>query len=274
VLSFLAIDYFKDNKLFLRLCVAGAMLALLGAVVSVTRNAWLSLLVLYAAAFIISKSASSYISALKLKHYLVALVILLPVLYFLASIDYVKARFERIIEEPVAYFNADRSQPLPFTSIGFRLEQWRGVLLAAQEKPLLGHGVGNMGKVSNRYIREGKLNQMVYLEHTEKTGRPTHVHSAYFEYLGDAGVIGLALTLLMLFYPMYVSLKKRRQSNIAWKFVLIHSLAFAVASLTEVPFIRNNWTSVFLLFGMIFFIWLMNESDKRQVDAAIQPGGI
>ncbi len=268
VLSFLAIDYFKDNKLFLRLCIAGAMLAFLGAVVSVTRNAWLSLIVLYVAAFIISKSASSYISALKLKHYLVALVILLPVLYFLASIDYVKARFERIVEEPVAYFTADRSQPLPFTSIGFRLEQWRGVLIAVQEKPLFGHGVGNMGRVSNQYIREGKLNQMVYLDHTEKTGRPTHVHSAYFEYLGDAGVIGFTLTLMMLFYPMYVSLRKRRQGNIAWKFVFIHSLAFAVASLTEVPFIRNNWTSVFLVFGMVLFIWLMNEGDKRQGDAA------
>ena len=52
ILSYLAIDYFKDNKIFYRLCVAGAILAFAGAVVSVTRNAWLSLIILYVIAFL------------------------------------------------------------------------------------------------------------------------------------------------------------------------------------------------------------------------------
>jgi O-antigen ligase len=263
VLSFLAIDYFRDNKLLFRLCIAGAMLAFLGALFSVTRNAWLSLIVLYAIAFMLAINSSGYLSSLKAKHYLLALLLILPALYFLANIEYVKARFERIAEEPVAYLNADRSQPIPFTSIGFRLEQWRGVLMAVQEKPLLGHGVGNMGRLQNDYVEQGRLNQLVYMDHTEKTGRPTHVHSAYFEYLGDSGIIGFTLTVLMLFYPMYVALRKRKQSNLAWKFVFIHYAAFAVASLTEVPFIRNNWTSVFVILGMVFFIWLMNESAEE-----------
>jgi len=68
------------------------------------------------------------------------------------------------------------------------------------------------------------------------------------------------MTLLLLIYPAYVSVKRRRQSRVAWKFVLLHSIAFAVASLTEVPFIRNNWTSVFLIFGIVFFIWMMHEN--------------
>lgn len=239
------------------------MLAFLGALVSVARNAWLSLAVLYAITFILAVNSSGYLSSLKFKHYLVAILVLLPVLYALASIEYVRARFDRITEEPIAYFNADRSQPIPFTSIGFRLEQWRGVLIAVQEKPLLGHGVGNMGRLQNDYVEQGRLNEMVYMEHTEKTGRPTHVHSAYFEYLGDSGFIGFTLTLLMLFYPMYVALTKRRQSDLAWKFVMVNSAAFAIASLTEVPFIRNNWTSVFAITSMVFFIWLLSETSGR-----------
>lgn len=261
ILSYLAIDYFKDNKIFYRLCVAGAILAFAGAVVSVTRNAWLSLVILYAIAFLVRGDLLRRLSSIRVMHYVAGIVVLVPVLYFLSSIDYVKARFERVVEEPVAYFNADRSQSLPYTSIGFRLEQWRGVLIAFEEKPILGHGVGNMGKVTNALIREGKVNDLAYLDHTEKTGRPTHVHSAYFEYLGDAGIIGFSLTLLMLFYPLYVALKKRNDSAMAWKFVMIHSTAFAVASLTEVPFIRNNWTSTFMVFGLVFFIWLMSETD-------------
>jgi O-antigen ligase len=246
----------------------GAVLALTGAVLSVTRNAWLSLVLLYFVAFLLKGGVSKYSSAFSFKRFVVILVVFIPALYFLSGIDYVKARFERVVEEPVAYFNADRSKPIPFTSIGFRLEQWRGVLLAFEEKPLLGHGVGNMGKVTNVLIREGKINEVVYLEHTEKTGRPTHVHSAYFEFLGDTGLIGLTFTLLMLGYPMYVAVKKRQRNNHAWKFVFIHSFAFAIASLTEVPFIRNNWTSVFLVFGLVFFVWLIQESDATPDSAA------
>lgn len=68
----------------------------------------------------------------------------------------------------------------------------------------------------------------------------------------------------MIGYPMYVAIKKRKQGGLAWKFVFIHGFAFAVASLTEVPFIRNNWTSVFLIFGVVFFIWLIKETDTPQ----------
>lgn len=268
IFSYLAIDYFRDNKLFYRLCILGSVLAFVGAVLSVTRNAWLSLALLYLVVFLFTGNVSKYFSVSGFKRLVVIMAVLLPALYFLSGIDYVKARFERVIEEPVSYFQADKSQPIPFTSIGFRLEQWRGVLLAFEEKPLLGHGVGNMGKVTNQLVREGKVNKIVYMDHTEKEGRPTHVHSAYFEYLGDTGVIGLLVTILMMAYPIYVAVRKRKQSLLAWKFVFIHGLAFAIASLTEVPFIRNNWTSVFLIFSLVLFIWLMNESETNRGPAA------
>lgn len=266
--SYLAIDYFKDNKLFYRLCILGAILALLAAVLSFARNAWLSILVLYFVAFLLTGGSSKYLSSFGIKRIIVVIAILIPALYFLSGIDFVKDRFEKVIEEPVAYINADRTQLIPFSSIGFRLEQWRGVLVAFEEKPLLGHGVGNMGKVTNALIREGKVNELVYLDDDEKAGMPTHVHSAYFEYLGDTGLIGFSLTLLMIAYPIYVAVKKRKKSNLAWKFVIIHSIGFAVASLTEVPFIRNNWTSVFLIFSVVFFIWLIYESDASHNSAA------
>lgn len=264
ILSYLAIDYFRDNRIFRRLCVAGAVLAFIGAVLSVTRNAWLSLLILYFMALILRGGVSRYLSSANLKRLVVVVILFIPIIYFLSGIDYVKARFERVAEEPVAYFNADRSQTLPYTSIGFRFEQWRGVIIAFNQKPLLGHGVGNMGKVTNQLIRDGKVNDLVYLDHTETTGRPVHVHSAYFEYLGDTGIIGFVLTILMLFYPLYVALKKRNYDHIAWKFVAVHYVAFILASLTEVPFIRNNWTSTFLVFGVVFFIWMMHESTTQQ----------
>ena len=51
VLSYAAIEYFKNNDKMRVLCIAGALLAAIGALVSITRNAWLSLILLYALIF-------------------------------------------------------------------------------------------------------------------------------------------------------------------------------------------------------------------------------
>jgi O-antigen ligase len=261
VLSYAAYEYYKDSKKMQMLCLAGALLGAVGALVSVTRNAWLSLILLYMLVFVLQGGLKKAFQVLGLKKISFIGIALFTTLYFLSGIEYVNERFSRIFEEPVEYFSADRSVPMRFTSIGFRLEQWRGVLYAFEEKPVFGHGVGNIGKVTNRYVREGRINQVIYQEPTEKTGSPVHVHSAYFEYLGDTGIVGFVLIILVMFYAPYVAFKLRNNSHLAWKLIIIHGAAFVLASLTEVPFIRNNWTSVFLLPNIVMFIWLMHDND-------------
>ena len=260
VLSYAAIDYYKDDKRFRLLCIAGALLGVVGALVSVTRNAWLSLLLLYMLLFILQGGALRVFQALGLKKVAVFSMLLISMLYFLSGIEYINSRFTQIFDEPVAYFNADRSKPIEFTSIGFRFEQWRGAIYAFEEKPLFGHGVGNTGIVHNRYVKEGKLNQFVYQQSADH-GNATHTHSAYFSYLGDKGAVGFILLILLLFYPIYVSVKNRSASSHAWKFQILLSSAFILASLTEHPFVRNNWSSVFIVPSIVFFIWLNTEKE-------------
>lgn len=267
VLSFAAIEYYQDNKKMRMLCIAGASIGAIGAFVSITRNAWLSLVLLYGLVFILQGGVGKVVNILGAKKIVLILAALAGVLYFLSGIEYVSSRFKQVYEEPVAYFTADRSKPIEFTSIGFRLEQWRGVFYAVEEKPILGHGIGNSGKVHNRYIREGKLNQVIYQEPTEKLGTPSHVHNAYLEYLGDTGMVGFILIILVIFYAPYVAFRSRGNGGLAWKFVILHGAAFALASLTEVPFIRNNWTSIFCLPAVVFFIWLMHENSMHDSQA-------
>ena len=261
VLSYAALEYFKDNEKMRMLCITGAVLGAIGALVSITRNAWLSLILLYALIFVIQGGLIKVLGALGARKITAITFVLIAVVYFLSGIGYVKDRFIQVYEEPVMYFTADRSKPIEYRSLTFRLEQWRGVIYAFQEKPLFGHGVGNSGKVHNRYIKEGRLNEMIYQEPTEKTGSPSHVHSAYFEYLGDAGIVGFVLIILVIFYAPFVAYRDRNKSGMAWKFVVLHGAAFGLASLTEVPFIRNNWTSVFLVSSLIFFIWFICEQE-------------
>ena len=262
VLSFAALEFYKGNKTMRMLCVAGAVLGAVGALVSVTRNAWLSLLLLYMLVFIMQAGAAKTIKALGLKRAVFIGIALFPVLYFLSGIDYVNARFTRIFQEPVAYFNADRGKPIEFTSIGFRLEQWRGAIYAFEEKPVFGHGVGNTGIVHNRYVKEGRLNEVIYQDSADR-GNPTHTHSVYFSYLGDTGLVGFVLILLLLFYPAYVALRLRNVPNSAWKVQVLLSASFILASLTEHPFVRNNWTSVFIVSTVVIFIWMMNKDESQ-----------
>ena len=267
VLSFAALDYYKDNKSMRAIYLAGALLGALGAFFSITRNAWLSLVLLYALVFVLQGGVGKVIGKLGAKKIVLILLAISAVLYFLSGIEYVNSRFKQVYQEPVAYFNADRSKPIEFTSIGFRLEQWRGVFYAFEEKPVFGHGIGNSGKVHNRYIREGRLNEVIYQEPTERLGTPSHVHNAYLEFLGDTGIIGFILILLLMFYAPYVAIKSRNNGGLAWKFVVLHGAAFGIASLTEVPFIRNNWTSVFCLPAIVFFIWLMHDNQQTGLSA-------
>ena len=262
VLSYAAYGYYKDNKKMRILCMSGAVLGAVGALVSVTRNAWLSLILLYMLIFILQGGAVKTIKALGLKRAAFIGMALLPVLYFLSGIDYVNARFTRILQEPIAYFNADRNEPIEFTSIGFRLEQWRGAIYAFEEKPVFGHGVGNTGVVHNRYVKEGKLNEVIYQDSADR-GNATHTHSVYFSYLGDKGVVGFVLIILLLFYPIYVAIQQRRYSNDAWKFQILLSTAFILASLTEHPFVRNNWTSVFIVSSLVIFIWMIDADESK-----------
>ena len=60
-----------------------------------------------------------------------------------------------------------------------------------------------------------------------------------------------------MFYAPFLAYKSRDNGGLAWRFVVVHGIAFGVASFTEVPFIRNNWTSVFLVLGVVFFLLLI-----------------
>jgi O-antigen ligase len=264
VLSYAVFDYFKNSKRMRALCISGAVLGAIGALMSITRNAWLSLILLYALLFMIQGGGGRVANVLGARKLALILISLFGALYFLSGIEFVRDRVAQIYEEPVMYFTADRSKPIELRSLTFRLEQWRGVIYAFEEKPIFGHGIGNSGKVHNRYIKEGRLNPMIYQEPTERSGSPSHVHSAYFEYLGDAGIVGFILIILVIFYAPYVAYRYRSNDGLAWKFVILHGAAFGISSLTEVPFIRNNWTSIFIVSGLVFFLWLAKENEQLE----------
>ena len=74
----------------------------------------------------------------------------------------------------------------------------------------------------------------------------------------------MVLILLLLLYPVYVAMRSRDRTDHAWKFQLLFSSAFILASLTEHPFVRNNWTSVFIVCSVVIFIWMTRNEEVAE----------
>jgi O-antigen ligase len=145
--------------------------------------------------------------------------------------------------------------------VGIRVEQWRAGILMFRERPLFGYGIGNVGPEINRYVESGKVHPAIYVAGAEDGG-PSHLHSAYFDALAYKGIIGLITLLSVLFYPAYLALQRQRRAPHAAGLVLVNSLAFAIFSLTEDPFIRNNFTSVYLVFTTAALALLLTEEGR------------
>ena len=109
VLSYLAIDYFKDNRRMQMLCVSGAVLGIIGALASVTRNAWLSVVLLYVIVFFMQGGIGRIIKTPSLGKIALISLALVSVLYFMSGFDYINDRLKQVYQEPVEYFQADKT---------------------------------------------------------------------------------------------------------------------------------------------------------------------
>ena len=245
---------------------AGAALGLVAAVLSGTRSAWLAVVVCLPFA-----AAAACNNGLKQRRRRVllglAVVVIASVgISIMEAPHLAKERVLGAIDEFQAYRTA-RTQAerdaLAITPIAFRLEQWRVGLAIFRERPLFGYGVGNAGKEVNRHVKAGRANRVLYSGHAE-SGRPSHLHNAYLDALAHKGIVGLLTLLLLLGHPAYVAFRMRSAARTASNLVLVNAAAFVVFSLTEDPFIRNNFTSVYLIFAMSLFALMVHDSSRKQ----------
>lgn len=131
-------------------------------------------------------------------------------------------------------------------SIGTRLEQWRIGLLVAAEHPLFGLGVGNVRPELEARVEAGEAHPAV-LAPSAGTRRGVHLHSAYMDALVFKGVPGLLALLCVLGFPLWLAMSRGHRGTPAANFIAVHVLMVAIFALTEDPFIRNNFTSIFLM---------------------------
>ncbi len=241
----------NKNKLWAVINLLAVVLALLAVISAGARNAWLVTIVsLIIIPFLIGKRTtfwrvgSSYVA-----------IIMVAIVMIINTPDSITLRFGVAANEFKSYFHHDfgsSDDSVMKTSVGDRLEMWRSSLIIIKENKknfLLGVGPGNMPEKINEQLGNGKVRTKI---------THGHVHSAYFEFMGTLGITGLSALLLMLFYPLYVFVHNKHYDRRIASLGIILMSSFMIFSLTDVPFIHDNFSSIFLTFLSVFFAWIMH----------------
>lgn len=231
--------------------LAGAAIGMVAVVLSGTRSAWLvALLVLPLAVYF----AVNRISDPRFRRRLAfgALVVAAAVILagFVAQPRLTQNRLAAAVEQTGDYLTAETREQrfaAAAASVGIRLEQWRAGLQIFADHPLFGVGVGNTGREINRRIEDGDISPSIEVP-AEYVDDPVHLHSAYVDALVFKGIVGLFALVCLLFYPVALGMQRSYRAAAGRGFVICVSLVFAVMSLTADPFIRNGYTSIYLIF--------------------------
>lgn len=243
------------NKLWVGINLLAAVMAMLAVIYSGSRNAWLAAIVsLVILPFLIGTRTTIWkVSSAYMTMFTVVVIMIISTPYSITS------RFGVAADEFKSYFHHDYgsdNEKVYTTSVGVRLEMWRSTLIVVKNNPLLGVGPGNMGLAMNKLVEAGDARGAVY--HGPAGVRDAQVHNAYFEVLGTQGFVGFSILLLMLFYPLYVFVHNKRYDRRIASLGIIFISGFMIFSLTEVPFIHDNFSSIFLVFLSVFFSWIVN----------------
>ncbi|MDH5572807.1 MAG: O-antigen ligase family protein [Gammaproteobacteria bacterium] len=233
---------------------AAAVMALIAVLYSGSRNAWLAIsLILVIIPFMVVSRSS-------LRQVIMGYLVFIPVIVFavMSVPDDTTSRMEKATKEFNTYLSHEykSEQELNDSSVGIRLELWRSAIKIFSENPVLGVGPGNMGVAMNELVERGDARSAVYRDPAGVRG--IHVHNAYFEVLGTQGIIGIVVFLALLFYPLYIFIKNRSCDMRIASMGVVLMTCFIIFSLSEVPFVHDNFSSIFLIYLCVFFAWIMN----------------
>jgi O-antigen ligase len=251
VLSLMAMRFrLYSRRINVPVHAAGFVLGLVGCLLSGTRGAWLALiLVLPVLGWNRMRAAPARRRRQITLGCLAAAVVAVSAAALLHP-DVMKKRVTEIVQQGEQFIDAERGKrPVPkhLGSIGTRLEQWQVGLQIAREHPLFGIGVGNVLPELKARVASGKAHPSV-LRPSAGTQRGVHLHSAYVDALVFKGIVGLLALLGILGFPLWLAMRRDYVGSAAAGLLAGHVLMIAAFALTEDPFIRNNFSSIYLLF--------------------------
>jgi O-antigen ligase len=181
-----------------RALLVGSLLAalagLLGSLLSGTRGGWVALPFLLLLAY---RAARDLLPG-RWRHGLAGLVVLMVAVTAALPQSGVGQRVEQAVSNVQQYWQDEKRG----TSVGLRLEMWRGGALLLREKPLLGWGEGRLEQAVQGLVAEGTLHRGV--RHHDQ------LHSDLIDTAARRGGIGVAVLLLLYAIPLWLFWRRLR----------------------------------------------------------------
>ncbi|MEW5992969.1 MAG: O-antigen ligase family protein [Candidatus Zixiibacteriota bacterium] len=160
-------------------------------------------------------------------------------------------RFVQGVERGAEDLRIFMQDPSAGTSWGIRLNLWRNTLLIVEGNPLLGTGLGDFHQDMRAMAADGRS----WSTAVEDFG---HAHSIYFDALANAGLVGLAATvvtyLLLPFMAFVRGLRRAVTSEQRFYAMggLVTVLAFATFGLSEALWARNPFVNTYIICIVVF----------------------
>ncbi len=230
----------KQYKLAV-LCTVATLFGILGSFLSTARGGWIGL------PFIIAVIVLLYRKNLS-KPFLTGIccVILIGVITALSLPNtQVMNRIKKANNEIVAYFDKNNGA----TSVGARFEMWKGALLMAQEKPLLGWGPQGVAAQSKKYAEQNIINPRATIF--------DHAHNQYLDELAKRGVLGLLGLLGIMLVPMRYFIRSLSNTSIEARTVaalgIVHILSVMFYCVSQGFFTHNSGNIFYFFLVIVFF---------------------
>ncbi|MDH3760540.1 MAG: O-antigen ligase family protein [Gammaproteobacteria bacterium] len=257
-LSGMLLFYFLERPLkSLRwLSLAGALLGLSSIVFSLSRNTWMTTIVISILfVFYLTRSVAMW----KKLGIVLCLILVLSSSYILPI---VKNRVDPGVTNLAAYFATDDYlHESRLTSLGVRFELWKTGWNIFLENPVFGAGVGGFTVLAKEHSERYQVNEIVH--------KFKYVHNQYIATLATRGIPGLVLLLAVFTLPIYLAISNKtdsRQLDVAQLSIVLICLNYLVGCIWEDHFETKPAT---MFVSAMLPLWLARISNHNKMQKTV-----
>ena len=246
-LTFFQFESFKHKMVTFVSLFSGLIIIVL----SGTRGAWLSFLILSGAYFYFFYKQKT---KLRKKSKIIIVLIIATLLTAASFNQTLKDRSQLASIEFTEWMAGSNS---PISSVGVRLEMYRLAINKIEDVPFFGHGY----RTSNIVVFKDSQSEAGQLSYTYN-----HLHNAYLTNYFNGGIVLLGALLLLLFVPLIIFLKanKKNCENPIYISGILLILGYSSFGMVNI-LLGDTYMNGFYVFFLAIFLLLTNKSIKLPV---------
>ena len=251
-MSVISYSYFKQFRFSAVFPLMGLISGIGASFLSQSRGGWIAIPFL----LIVILATSYYQKKINMKQAVLSLMssIAFILIVFYLSWDLFGSRIELAIHQFNSYFLPGNTNI--HTSVGARLEIWKGAMLLISDYPALGAGMGGWQDIFAIQVSEGRMLD---------TSLYTNIHNQILQEGVNKGIIGIFSYLALNIYLFYYFLSKIKNSSDNHELHAIGLLlvvGYFIFGLTNVVFSHGTFNTFFV--SMLALVFTLAKSDKHQ----------